>query len=339
MPKRRFSNDSSDTLALEGEARSSRLRISFILNRAERVAVKLPEDGMVLRLEGEDGPITFSEDTIEDIFRDAKPKLIWVTAAPRISNRGADFVYVRWITPGRALDHLSMSDIETDREPLSRCIKVNEIIATAKNSIFGAAGNEVTPVPGFSIGLWFNRASSDTSIWALGTDTLEMLGLTGSLENPLNIFLVLINKDKLSDPSCSHLNPNSSYGFRCSLQSMATFETCLKVLISVATIRPYLIPHLLERIMLVTNIGEARNCLESTLKTSAVHEERTTILANCFREIALRMVSSAFVGHKIESVLKGSRQIFAWMFSDILEEDMSCTPSIKDSDVSDHFKW
>ena len=90
--------------------------------------------------------------------------------------------------------------------------------------------------------------------------------------------------------------------------------------------------------MLVTNIGEARNCLESTLKTSAVHEERTTILANCFREIALRMVSSAFVGHKIESVLKGSRQIFAWMFSDILEEDMSCTPSIKDSDVSDHFK-
>ncbi|KAK6599692.1 hypothetical protein H4I96_03978 [Botrytis cinerea] len=158
---------------------------------------------MVLRLEGEDGPITFSEDTIEDIFRDAEPKLIWVTAAPRISNRGADFVYVRWITPGRALDHLSMSDIETDREPLSRCIKVNEIIATAKNSIFGAAGNEVTPVPGFSIGLWFNRASSDTSIWALGTDTLEMLGLTGSLENPLNIFLVLINKDKLSDPSCS----------------------------------------------------------------------------------------------------------------------------------------
>lgn len=81
---------------------------------------------------------------------------------------------------------------------------------------------------------------------------------------------------------------------------MATFEACLKVLISAANIRPYLIPHLLERIMLVTNIGEARNCLESSLRMSAVHEERATILANCFREIALRMVPSAFVGRKIE---------------------------------------
>ncbi|TEY35482.1 hypothetical protein BOTCAL_0589g00040 [Botryotinia calthae] len=316
MSKRRLSNTSNDTLSLEGEARSSRLRTvspqrtrvvvtfndqsstklivpvtsattindlqSLIFNRAQRIGVKLPDDGIVLRLEGEDGPITFSEDTIEDIFGDAEPKLIWVTADPRISNRGAEFVYVRWITPGRALDHLSISDIGTDREPLSRGMTVNEIIATAKNRIFGAARDEVTPAPGFSIGLWFNKASSDASVWALGTDTPEKLGLTGSLENPLNTFLVLISK---------------------------------------ATIRPYLIPRLLERMMLVTNIGEASNCLERFLRISAVHEERTTILANCFREIALRMVPGAFVGHKIESVLEGSRQIFAWMFSDILEED------------------
>lgn len=176
---------------------------SLILNRAGRVTVKLPEDGIILLLEGEGGLITFSEDTIEDMFGDAELKLIWVTATPRISERGAEFVYVRWITPGRALDHLSISDIETDKEPLSRGITVNEIIATAKDRVFGAAGDEVTPVPGFSIGLWFNKTSSDTLVWALGTDTLEKLSLTGSLENPLNNFLVFISKGKLSDPSCS----------------------------------------------------------------------------------------------------------------------------------------
>ncbi|KAF7933601.1 uncharacterized protein EAE98_003310 [Botrytis deweyae] len=336
-----------DTLALEGEARSSRLRTvspqrtrvivnfddqpstklivpvtsattindlqSLIFNRAERIQLKLPGDRIVLRLEGEDGPITFSEDTIEDIFGDADPKLIWVTAAPKVADRGAEFIYVRWITPGRALDHVSLSDIETDEEPLTRGMTANEIIAVAKNRVFGAAGDEVTPAPGFNIGLWFNKAGEDTSVWALGTDTPEKLGLTGSLENPLDIFLVLINED--------NPNPNLRYGFRCSLRSMATFETCLKVLISAASFRPYLIPRLLQRMILVTNIGEAKNCLESSLKMMAVPEAKKTILANCFREIALMMVPGAFIGHKIESVLEGSRQIFAWMFSDILEED------------------
>ncbi|KAF7898441.1 hypothetical protein EAF00_004887 [Botryotinia globosa] len=347
MSKHRLSNASSDTLALESEARSSRLRTvspqrtrvianfhnqhlakliipvtsattindlqSLICNRAQRIAVKLPEDRIVLRLEGEDGPITFSEDTIEDVFGDAEPKLVWVTAAPKIPDRGAESVYVRWITPGRALDHVSLSDIETDREPLTRGMTVNQIIAAAKNRIFGAAGDEVTPAPGFNIGLWFIRADEDSSVWALGTDTPEKLGLTGSLENPLNIFLVLISE--------ANPNPNSRYGFRCSLRSVAAFETCLKVLISTANFRPYLIPRLLERILLVTNLGEAKNCLESSLRMMAVPEEKKTILANCFREIALRMVPGAFIGHKIESVLEGSRQIFSWMFSDILEED------------------
>lgn len=240
MSKRRLSNASSDTLALESEARSSRLRTvspqrtrvivnfvdqhlakliipvtsattindlqSLICNRAERIAVKLPEERIVLRLEDEDGPITFTEDTIEDIFGDAEPKLVWVTAAPRIPDRGAEFVYVRWITPGRALDRVSLSDIETDREPLTRGMTVNEIIAAAKSRIFGAAGDEVTPAPGFNIGLWFKKADDGSSVWALETDTPEKLGLTGSLENPLNIFLVLISEGKLSDPSCSRLS-------------------------------------------------------------------------------------------------------------------------------------
>lgn len=110
---------------------------------------------------------------------------------------------------------------------------------------------------------------------------------------------------------------------------MATFETCLKVLISAANFRPYLIPRLLERMLLVTNIGEAKNCLERSLRMMAVPEEKKTILVNCFREIALRMVPGAFIGHKVESVLEGSRQIFAWMFNDILEEDVSCTTLIQ----------
>ncbi|KAF7954428.1 hypothetical protein EAE96_005550 [Botrytis aclada] len=347
MSKRRLSNASSDTLALEGEARSSRLRTvspqrtrvivnfddqlstkfiipvtsattvndlqSSILNRAERIQIKLPEHGIVLRLGCEDGPITFSEDTIEDIFGDADPKLIWATAAPKIPDRGAEFIYVRWITPGRALDHLSLSDIEIDREPLTRGMTVNEIIAAAKNRVFGAAGDEVTPAPGFKVGLWFNKPGEDTSVWALGTDTPEKLDLTGSLESPLNTFLVLISED--------NPNSNSRYGFRCSLRSIATFETCLKVLISAANFRPYLIPRLAQRMMLVTSIGEAKNCLERSLRMMTVPEEKKTILANCFREIALRMVPGAFVGHKIESVLEGSRQIFAWMFNDILEEN------------------
>ncbi|TGO45265.1 hypothetical protein BOTNAR_0684g00040 [Botryotinia narcissicola] len=304
MSKRRLSNASSDTLALESEARSSRLRTvspqrtrvidnfddqnlakliipvtsattindlqSLICNRAERIAVKLHEERIVLRLEGEDGPIIFSE----------------ITAAPKIPDRGAKFVYVRWITTGRALDHVSLPDIETDRKPLTRGM-TDQIIAATKNRIFGAAEDEVTPTPGFNTGLWFNGAGEDSSVWALGTDTPEMLGLTGSLENPLNIFLVLI-----------------SGGADISSKFSPIFDS------------PSARAHATGQ-----NIGEAKNCLESSLRMMAVPEEKKTILANCFREIALRMVPGALIGHKIESVLEGSRQIFSWMFSDILEED------------------
>ncbi|KAI9641943.1 hypothetical protein NHQ30_009812 [Ciborinia camelliae] len=336
MPKRRLSSPSSvDTLALEGEPSPTRIRtaspqrtrvivnINFdsqpstrfiipisplttiaqlqdqVFNRARRLEVKIPDDSIVFRLEAQDGPITFPEDTIEDIFGTVEPKIIWVTLAHLNSSCNHELVYIRWITPGRALDHYYLNGIQTDKQPLTRGMTVNEVIAVAKDRIFGAAGDEITPAPGFNIGLWFNKAGDDKPIWALGTQTIGELGLSGSLEDPLNTFLVLIRADR----------------------GMATFETCLKVLISAAAFRPYLIPFLLERTMVVINITEAKNILETFLRTNMVPERKAlTILANCFREITLRMIPSAFIGHKIESVLEGSRQIFAWMFGDILEE-------------------
>ncbi|ESZ96614.1 hypothetical protein SBOR_2981 [Sclerotinia borealis F-4128] len=332
MSKRRLSDSSVDTLALEAEARNIRIHttsaqrtriiVNFndlsstkfiipvtssttiaelkdqVLHRAERLGAKISHGTTELRLESEYGPITFPEDTIEDIFGNVDPKLIWVISAHQNNSDDdddAEPVYVRWITPGRALDHLSLSDIETDKEPLTRGIRVDGVTTIAKNRLFGAAGDEITPAPGFNIGLWFSRTGDDNTIFGtVGTDTIGGLGLSGSLENPLNAFLVLISS---RDP-----DPNSLYGFRCSNRGMATFQTCLKVLITAATFRPYLIPLLLERMMQITNISEARNVLGGILP--------------------LRMVPGALINHRFESVLEGSRQIFACMFGDILEENV-----------------
>lgn len=77
---------------------------------------------------------------------------------------------------------------------------------------------------------------------------------------------------------------------------------------------------------LVTGISETGKALESilSLDQNRVRESRAySIIANCFREIALRMIPSAFIGDRNECVLEGSRQIFAWMFGDILEEVVS----------------
>ncbi|TGO86928.1 hypothetical protein BPOR_0266g00110 [Botrytis porri] len=177
MSKRRLSNASSDSLALEGEARSRRLRTAS----PQRTRVTINFD---------DQPLT--------------KLIIPVTSATTIDD----------------LQSLIFNP-------------------TAKSRVFGAAGDEVTPAPGFNIGLWFKNTDDDSSVWALGTDTPEKLCLTGSLENPLNIFLVLISE---------------------------------------ANFRPHLIPCLLERMMLVTNIGEAKNCLESSLRMMVVPKEKKTIL-------------------------------------------------------------
>lgn len=235
MSKRRLSISSEDTLSIDGGTRTSRIRTaspqrtrvvvnlhdqasakliipvtssttiaelkSQTLCRAERLAVKIPDGETELHLEGEAGPIAFEEDTIGDVFGNVEPKLIWVTSVNRDSKVDAELVYMRWITHGRALDHLSILDIEADKEPLTSDMTVAEITDIAKSRVFGAAGNELTPEVGSSVGLWFSRTAYNKPIWAQGIDTIGALHLSGTLENPLNAFLVLMSSGKLQNAS------------------------------------------------------------------------------------------------------------------------------------------
>lgn len=117
--------------------------------------------------------------------------------------------------------------------------------------------------------------------------------------------------------------PHLPYGFPCSDRGRATFQTCLKVLIAEANVRPHLVPQLMSVLSTVTNFPPAAEALQSLVVQNDLAPRPLSILADCFREIGLRMVPGEFIANKIESVLEASRQMFAWMFDDILKENAS----------------
>lgn len=139
--------------------------------------------------------------------------------------------------------------------------------------------------------------------------TLEDLGCTGEATNPLNIFVVPISLMPADEGK-----PHTLWAFTCSERGIATFQTCVKVLMSEANVKASNLRSLLKILFGVTHFPPALEALQVLATENKLEPTAVAVLATCFRELALRMTPHAHVG-ALDSVLEGSRQIFAWLHS------------------------
>ena len=218
-------------------------------------------------------------------------------------------VYIRWITPGRALDYPNLSAIPPDSTPIQPNTTIAELKQIAENRVYKAANaNETTLVSPFQLGLYL--AACPLSTTEEHATTLADIGCTGSLEQPLNIFIVPTSTNPVDED-----RPQSLWAFGCSDRGIATFQTCLNALMAEAHGSANVLRRLIAATFRITHFPPALEALQVMTAENRLVPRSVVVLATCFRELALRMVPGGLLGHSTDSVLEGSRQIFSWLYS------------------------
>jgi uncharacterized protein YegL len=143
--------------------------------------------------------------------------------------------------------------------------------------------------------------------------TVEDLGHSGANNELLNIFIVPM-RSAFADED----KPQDLWAFECSNRGIATFLTCLKVLIAECRRKDSANRRMLKSLFKITHFPPALEALHTLKEDNKLNPYQVAILATCFRELALRMVPATLIGSKISFALQGSRQIFAWL------EDENC---------------
>lgn len=185
------------------------------------------------------------------------------------------------------------------------------------------ASTEAPLLPGFTVELFLMPCALRT------TDdkdtTLAELGCSGSSSNPLNIFVVPM-KTAFSDED----KPQDLWAFECSDRGIATFLTCLKVLLNQCRHTESANRRMLKTLFKTTHFPPAMEALHALKEDNRLIPYQVAILATCFRDMALRMVPSALIGNSFKCALQGSRQIFAWLEA----ENMTSSNEVDDPEAA-----
>lgn len=200
-----------------------------------------------------------------------------------------------------------LSDIQTDPSPIHKTTTIHALKQLAVNRVYRSPGaNETSTVADFEVDFFLTPCALST---VDETITLESLDRTGSLALPLNVYIIPRNYIGAIESK-----PHTLWGFQCSNRGIATFNTCLKVLMSETHNKPTVFRRLLKVLFEVTHFPPALEALHVLATHNRLIPRAVHVLGYVFRELALRMVPGCLVGGRIDSVLEGSRQIFAWLF-------------------------
>jgi len=165
---------------------------------------------------------------------------------------------------------------------------------------------EAPLLPGFSVELFLMPCALRTADEK--DTTLADLGCSGSLSNPLNIFVIPM-RTAFADED----KPQDLWAFECSNRGIATFLTCLKVLLNQCRHTESANRRMLKTLFKVTHFPPAMEALHALKEDNRLIPCQVAILATCFRDMALRMVPGALIGNNLKCALQGSRQLFAWL--------------------------
>jgi hypothetical protein len=104
-------------------------------------------------------------------------------------------IYVRWITPGRALDFPTLSAIPIDHKPIEKTTTIYDLKGIAIERVYRCpTGNEASTIEDFTLEIFsLPCAVADASM------TLECLGCAGTMESPLDVFVVPRSKGTIDE--------------------------------------------------------------------------------------------------------------------------------------------
>lgn len=138
--------------------------------------------------------------------------------------------------------------------------------------------------------------------------TLADLQLEGTATNPLELFVILQKSDTFSTGK-----PYSTWPFAHTDRGAATFFTSLKVLLREVRTKGGL-QEIMKVLWDITHFPPALTAFQQLYDEGELLQLPCTILATCFREIALEMVPP-WISDNREEIFESSRQIFAWVYS------------------------
>ena len=244
--------------------------------------------------------------------------LHWKTATPSIisylnsehhSTTPRDSkIYIRWITAGRALEHTRLKSLPADRTAVQSSTTVAELKEIAFKRLYtGNIPDEDKPVPNAVAELFL--AHCHLSSLGRGAATLGDLGLQGSKNYPLDIFVVSVRKNY-----AEATRPDHAWAFKTTDRGMATFQTCCDIFRSEVMKGRIKLEKALQVLWDMTHFPPALLALRQLHQAGSkkLHPLPNAIFASCFRELCLRVVPP-WVSPGSDSVLESSRQIFAWL--------------------------
>lgn len=198
-----------------------------------------------------------------------------------------------------------------DPSPVSSKTTVSQLRATAFDRLYqGLFPGEEKPLPNTTPELFLTSCHLSTS--NASSVSLADLKLEGTLQNPLDIFLVLW-KTEASSPA----NPYTAWAFTRTERGTATFFTSLKVLLREIKTKGGL-QEILKVLWEVTHFPPALTAFHQLHDTQKFLPLPCAILATCIRELALAMVPTSIADSR-DMALESSRQIFSWLYSLYLE--------------------
>jgi uncharacterized protein YegL len=211
-------------------------------------------------------------------------------------------IYVRWITAERALKESSrLRSIAADTTPVDPGMTMSDLKRVAFDRLYstGVSNGEMPPNTTAELFLSYCYLSPKGSMSA----TLANLGLSGSRNDPLDVFVVPTRNlsSKLQD----------TWAFTSSDRGIAAFLTCLKLYLKKTTATN--IDNTLEVLWERTHFPPAVIAFKQ-LYESGLRSFPCAVFASCFREACLLMVPPWIYSHP-DSVLETSRQIFSWLYA------------------------
>lgn len=235
--------------------------------------------------------------------------------------------YIRWITPERALDFVDLQSIPVDVNMISSTTTISDLHEIAFERLYPMkASKSGVPQPATVPELFLEQChlSTDTSIPV----TIQDLGLHGTLSVPINIFVVLRSAKDLSEVQDG---PHKAWWFETSNRGIATFCTSLRKLCTQISNKSLLLNNVLQFIWEITHFPPAviafRQLYEGGYERGSNPEPLPfAVFAACLREAAIK-IAPPWIAPTPHTALEASRQIFAWIYSNVLID--ATTPILK----------
>lgn len=184
---------------------------------------------------------------------------------------------------------------------------MSELRTTAFDRLYrGLFPGEENPLPNTRVELFLTVCHLSTS--DADSVSLADLQLKGSLEHPLEIFIVLRKTE-----ASSLTTPYTAWAFTRTDRGTATFFTSLKVLLREINAKGGL-QEILKVLWEVTHFPPALTAFQQLYDTQTLLPLPCAILATCIRELALEMVPT-WIADSRDLALESSRQIFSWLYS------------------------